>query len=380
MHVITSVGRSDTWEGDAASAFLSKVGQLPSKLQEAEDSFGAAAHELNGWQNELASMQQRAQELEQEAVTARQQVETAQANPALQLAGRTVSSPIQLEEDQREYDAAVHQLSMAETDLNALIEQANRLLAQHTGLAQDAAKAIEAAAQLAPDAPGLFASLLGDLETAIQDQILAFQAAEKWCKAHANALNAVGDMLGTASTILGTLGLICDGSPLAPLGVVLDGTAGVISVGALGAHLAASIGGAKVSKTTLAEDGLGAVSFGMFGAAKGATGVVENYEKAEAVVPWVMKTIAKGGDPATAIGGAGLAGSLVGTYKDPSGLGYFIPHGPEQEKQLAYVQAGTSFLPGVGPVGGVIAGGLLVGFENAWRSGSAKDRAAQGGA
>jgi hypothetical protein len=29
VHIITSVGRGGTWTGDAASAFLSRVGELP---------------------------------------------------------------------------------------------------------------------------------------------------------------------------------------------------------------------------------------------------------------------------------------------------------------------------------------------------------------
>ncbi|MEY9843779.1 uncharacterized protein YukE [Streptacidiphilus sp. BW17] len=350
LHLITSVGRSDTWEGDAANAFLSKVGQLPSKLQEAEDSFGTAAKDLNGWQNELASMQQRAQELEQEAVTACQQVQTAQANPALQLAGRTVSSSIQLEEDQREYDAAVHELSMAEGDLNAIIEQANRLLAQHTGLAQEAAKAIDAAAQLAPDAPGLFDQLLGDLENVIEGRYKLMEDLTGWIRAHANGVNAIGDMLALAGTVYGTLGLAADIMGQPEIGEGLDGVAGVLSAAALAAHGIAWAGGASVTGRTFAEDALGVVSFGV---AKGT--------KAMEASTIFAKYMTEGDSFRKAADLAGIVAPWQDAAQNPSSLGVFWPHSWKQ---------GGEWLLG---------GPLLVGFQNAWHDGSAQDRAAHGG-
>jgi hypothetical protein len=147
-------------------------------------------------------MQQQAQELEAEAVNARAHLQRAEMNPVLALRGHVFANPQDAEQVQQQYDTAVQEINIAQSDLNALIEQANRLLAQHRGLAEEAAKAIDAAAHLAPDSPGLFASLLGDLETLIQGNIKLAEDALNWVKAHANAISAVGDMLAAASTIV----------------------------------------------------------------------------------------------------------------------------------------------------------------------------------
>lgn len=350
LNLITSVGRSDTWRGDAASAFLSRVGQLPAHLQKAEDSFGAAARELNGWQSQLASMQQRAQQLESEARSARGQLRSLQANPSLNLAGKTFEQGAQLQQAQQEYDAAVQAVNAAQSDLDAVIEQADRLLAQHRGLAEEAAKAINAAAQLAPDAPGLFASLLGDVEALVLGNIKMAEDAWKWVQNHANAINAVGDMLSTASTIVGTIGLAFDAVGGEAIGAPLDAISAGLSGAALGTHLLARAAGAPVSDKTLAEDSIGMVTFGIskgLDAGKGAARL--------------GKYLAEGDTLKTATNLVGLVPSWQDATRDPSSVGVFVPR--------SWGQASQELLPG---------GPLLVGFENAWREGSAKDRAAHG--
>jgi hypothetical protein len=371
LRIISGVGRGGTWTGDAASAFLSRVGELPKHLQQAEDSFGAAANELTGWQSQLAAMQQKAQELESEAVNARARLNGAEMNPVLGLRGHVFTNPQDAQEAQQRYDAAVQEINTAQHDLDALIDQANRLLAEHRGLAEEAAKAIDSAAHLAPDSPGLFASLLGDLESVIQGNIKLAEDAMNWVNAHANAINAVGDMLGTASTVIGIVGTALDGTVVgAPLGAALDGVSAGLSVGALGCHLVAKAAGAPVSDRTLAEDGIGIVGFGVGKAAEHAKDLVEVGAKAGTAVPKIIGGLAKGEDFGTAIGGAGLTASVYDIGKDPSGLGYFVPRNSRERTELEVASA----VPG-----GVLDGSLLVGFENAWRAGSAKDRAAHGG-
>ncbi|WP_042412669.1 putative T7SS-secreted protein [Streptacidiphilus anmyonensis] len=348
LHLISSVGQGGTWTGDAANAFLSRVGELPRHLQQAEDSFGAAAHELTGWQSQLASLQQKAQELESEAVDARARLNGAEMNPVLGLRGHVFTNPQDAQEAQQRYDAALQEINTAQADLNALIEQANRLLAQHRGLAEEAAKAIDAASHLAPDSPGLFASLLGDLESVIQGNIKMAEDAWNWVKAHANAINAVGDMLATASTVVGTVGLAFDACGAVEIGGPLDAVSAGLSGAALGTHLLAKAAGAPVSDKTIAEDSLGLASFGV-------SKTVDAAVDAGKVAEYAGRTIEAGGS----------IGSLAPSWQDmansPSSVGVFVPHSWGQAGELA------------------LGGPLLVGFDNAWREGSAKDRAAHGG-
>ena len=71
----------------------------------------------------------------------------------------------------------------------------------------------------------------------------------------------------------------------------------------------------------------------------------------------------KGEPLGQALTASGMANSAVDLAGDPSSLGYFVPKNGRQA-----VEAGA--VPG---------GELLIGFENAWKAGSAKDRAAHAG-
>jgi ElaB/YqjD/DUF883 family membrane-anchored ribosome-binding protein len=363
LQIISGVGRGGTWTGDAASAFLSRVGELPKHLQQAEDSFGAAAHELTGWQSQLASMQQKAQELESEAVNARARLNGAEMNPVLGLRGHVFANPQDAQEAQQRYDAAVQEINTAQNDLAAIVDQANRLLAEHRGLAEEAAKAIDSAAHLAPDSPGLFASLLGDLESVIQGNIKLAEDAMNWVKAHANAISAVGDMLATASTVVAAAAVAVTaftGGGGAEVAAGLDLVSAGLSAGALGAHSIAKAAGAPVTDRTLMEDGIGAVTLGLGGDAK----VLTRGAKLSESTAKVVELMEKGEPLGHALTASGMANSAVDLAGDPSSLGYFVPKNGRQA-----VEAGT--VPG---------GELLVGFENAWKAGSAKDRAAHAGA
>ncbi|MEZ0090593.1 hypothetical protein [Streptacidiphilus sp. EB129] len=348
------------WSGEAAEAFAHRVGELPRHLDTAQQSFGAVAALLEGWQSQLAGMKTQARSLEAQAVAARTGCEQARDNPDLELAGQTFAAGAELRQAEQRYQAAVTTLNAAETDLRGFVDQATRLLTQHRELAETAAGAVERAAQSAPPGPGFFARILDGLEAAVRDQIKLADAVLNWVKDHANAIAAVGDMLGTASTVIGIVGVVLDCTPLAPAGAVLDAVSGGLSVAALGTHLIARAAGAPVSGTTLAEDAMGSVSFGV----SRAVGAAGRAAEAGAAVPRVVSAVARGETLSTALGAAGTAMSVKDAKDDPSGLGYLLPKNGRQGAEEG-VNPATPF-PGV----------LAVGFENAWNAGSAKDRAA----
>jgi uncharacterized protein YukE len=125
------------WEGRAAAAFASRVAQLPQHLDTAQQAFGAAARELDSWQDKLVEMKAQAREYETEAVSARARYERAANNPDLSLLGDRFGSKESLDQAQQRYDAAVAELNAAEGALQAVITQAKRLLAQHQRAVSD---------------------------------------------------------------------------------------------------------------------------------------------------------------------------------------------------------------------------------------------------
>ncbi|MFC1420204.1 hypothetical protein [Streptacidiphilus cavernicola] len=351
----------EAWQGAAAEGFAQRVGQLPQHLDTAQQSFGEAAEELESWQSQLGGMKNQARELEAQAEAARRNVQQAQGSPDLGLAGQTFTTGPELEQAERRYQAATATLNRAEAELDGLVEQAKRLLEQHRGLAESVAAAVERAAHLAPSGPGFFHRIMDGMEDLVRSQIKLAEDVGNWVKAHANAINAVGDMLATASTAVGILGCVLDCTPLAPVGAALDVTSSVLAGGALTAHLVAKAAGAPVSDTTLLEDGIGVATLG-FGKSAEAVGKAA---EAGTKVPGVIRAVAQGDKLSGALNAAGLSLSLKDTADNPTGLGYFVPHNTRQAAEL-----------GVGNVVAPGAGILAVGFENAWKHGSAEDREA----
>ncbi|MHA6762967.1 hypothetical protein [Streptacidiphilus sp. PAMC 29251] len=84
--------------------------------------------------------------------------------------------------------------------------------------------------------------------------------------------------------------------------------------------------------------------------------------------PAVIRALAKGDNFSGALNAVGLSLSMKDASADRTGMGYFAPR---TRGQLAVLAAGN-LVPGVGS----LVGPLAVGFENAWKHGSAEDRAA----
>ncbi|MGH3917193.1 MAG: putative T7SS-secreted protein, partial [Pseudonocardiaceae bacterium] len=248
---LTRIGRADDiWQGAAAQAFQNTVGELPGYLDKAHQSLGEASRALRLWHTDLASMQQRAADLEAGARTALQALEQAQANPDLGLGGQYFSDPGSLQAAQQRLDAAFAAVRQAETELEAVREQARRLLAQHTELADEVAQALDRAREIAPEEPGFFERLgetlgraLDDAVEGIRDSLVALaEASWQLIEDNANLIAAVSDVLADLSTIVGAAGDIYGFFPT-PVTLGLDTAFNVVGLGlqglALGGHLLA---------------------------------------------------------------------------------------------------------------------------------------------
>ena len=278
------------WEGDAANAFAKKVGELPKTMAESVDALKAATTQLSSWSKQLVGYQQTAKRYEAEAGDAKRRLQEAESrkddatsrynqaadNPAFKLAGqmftddqqlneaenRIKTAQNQLESANRQLDVAAQELSSIEDELQQIVRLAKELYEHHQNDADSTAKALRKANQGAPEIStwSKIADGFKKVGKGIKD----------WATKHADTLKKVGDIAGAASAVLGIAALATMWCPplSAGLGIAAAGASGV----ALGAHGLAKLGGADVSWTTIALDGVGVVPF-VGGATKGIKGV-----------------------------------------------------------------------------------------------------------
>src|SRR5690606_15512737 len=159
--------------GKAAEAFRGTVNDLPDLLDRGQRSLRAAGEALHGWQADLEVMQRQAAELESRAEAAKKRAERAERNPDLGLAGQEFPDEQSLRNAQARLDAAVAELNAARNEVAEILEQAKRLHAQHTEIAEEVARALRKAQELAPDEPGLLERIGSELGELLGDSIEA---------------------------------------------------------------------------------------------------------------------------------------------------------------------------------------------------------------
>lgn len=325
---LVSVGRGGSiWEGDAAKGFAGKVGELPGYLADSIDAMRQASSQLGNWKNQLASYQDAARRYEAEAADAKRRRDNAETqwqraierydvageDPAFALVGKRFDNDAELADAQRRINAATAEFNAAETaaenahrdlqaikdELDAIIKQAEELHEHHQDDAEKTAKALRRANQNAPEISAW--EKIGNGFKSIGKKI------KNWATEHADVLKRIGDIASGVSAVLSIAALATMWCP--PLSAGLGVAAGGASAVALGAHGLAKLGGADVSWTTIALDGIGVVPFGGAAAkgAKGAVGGIKAIAKGEGVV----KAGAELADAGKAIVGTHMAGGLL---------------------------------------------------------------------
>lgn len=356
------------WKGRHADAFREQFDDdFRPKVDKAKRSFGKAARALTTWADEMPAWQRKAEALEKQAQDAMDALRAARGKlsglppkPLLDLPPKDEAEAREQEKTEKDRSAAQLAASTAESDLDRIRAQARKLATDYDLEGRIVARRLDKAMNIAPNEPGVLDKIgdtladigkaLGELDDIVAEAVSAAVAeAVEWLKEHAYAIAALGDVLATVSAALGAISLVMLGlsvffPPLALASVTVGTVAGGFSGGALALHgTARAVGGdAVVSNRTLAQDALGALPFGL--AFKGVTAVVAGSRAAEASANF------------------GLVDTVASFIADPTALGYFAPQNDRQKAELA--------MPGGG-------GFLLVGFENAWKAGREKDRAAQ---
>ncbi|MFJ1705537.1 putative T7SS-secreted protein [Kitasatospora sp. NPDC088346] len=325
---LVSVGQAGgSWQGEAASAFAGKVGELPQIMQDSLDAVKSASGQLDGWGRQLSGYQDTAKRYEAAAQEAKQRMEAAEArksdatsrynqaadDPAFSLAGQFFTDDRSLADAQTKINAAKQQLDSAssqletasrelsqiEDELQDIVKQAKELLEHHQDDAEKTAKALRKANQNAPHTSVW--SKIGDGFKKLGNSI------KEWATKHADTLKKIGDIAGAASAVLGIAALATMWCP--PLSAALGAGAAGASVIAAGAHGLAKLGGANVSWTTIALDGVGALPF-VGTAAKGIKGVSMGV-KAIATEGRIAAAVPKLAEAGSAISKAAEGGTLM---------------------------------------------------------------------
>ncbi|MGK4585883.1 putative T7SS-secreted protein [Kitasatospora sp. HPMI-4] len=290
-NTLTSISHGGSaWEGKAADGFARNVGELPKTMDDSLDALRSASTQLSSWSKQLVGYQQTARRYEAEAEDAKRRLKEAEArrstatdqynsaadDPAFKLIGYRFSDDQQLAEAEsrirtaqqnlatanQQLQAASQELSSIEDELHHIVKQAKELHAHHQHDADRTAKALRSANHNAPHI-GTWSKIADGFKK-------VGKSIKDWAHKHAGVLKKIGDIAGAASAVLGIAALATMWCPplSAALGVAAAGASGI----ALGAHGLAKLGGADVSWTTIALDGVGVVPF-LGGAAKGIKGV-----------------------------------------------------------------------------------------------------------
>ena len=210
---------SQDWRGQAADAFRTHVHQEVLPLaRKASDSVGAAATALRTWAVTLAGLQDEARALDRQAAPYRDDL-----NVALRSAGLPVGST-------PPYPATVKpaqqaRLDQANSALSAILAKANDLHTQYLAAVQQADSQLDDAGNMAPNPPGLFASLWHDAETAYDTAVHGLSSF-----VHDKALlEFISGVANIVATVAGLLALF------PPLTLIFGPIALAAAVAALGA-------------------------------------------------------------------------------------------------------------------------------------------------
>ncbi|WP_328873119.1 WXG100 family type VII secretion target [Streptomyces sp. NBC_00287] len=306
-HVLHGTGVGD-WKGKAAEAFREKFDdEFRPRMDEARDSFNAAATALEDWAAYMENKQADAVRLEARAAEIDEQLGKAQDNA--DKLKKADDDKKDTEGHKGKVQDANRAVNAKEEELEELRRKGRRMAGNYREYGKEIAERLKKAMDIAPNEPGMWDKLgdaIADLGKAIADlpgqvgEVLS--AIGDWIKSHA-------DWITVAASVIGVIAIFCP--VLAPLAIGLSAVA-------LFAH-AASYGmsglfpptGANIGNwLTLGGDalgmipGVGAAKAGIMAglkAGRGAGGVVAGTKVGIKTGSAVAKNAMKAADPVAAV-------------------------------------------------------------------------------
>ncbi|MYW00197.1 putative T7SS-secreted protein [Streptomyces sp. SID3343] len=237
--VMTSIGKSGMWEGDAAKGFGDNLGPIPKYLADGRDSISKASTQLHSWQSQLGAFQTKAKDFEAQAAAAKRALLTAKDSPDFQLAGKHFDTDAALHDAEAKLKGAQDALNKAQGSLDSIIDQAKRLRDEHDRIAEEIARIIRDAASGAPNKPGMWDKIKGAVANLGEKMKNLAKNIGQWIKDNADVINRVCDVIGDIGAGLQIVGIALAATGIAaPLGGALLGIGAGFSGVALVGHAA----------------------------------------------------------------------------------------------------------------------------------------------
>ncbi|GLW50951.1 hypothetical protein Stsp02_66120 [Streptomyces sp. NBRC 14336] len=309
-HVLHGTGVGD-WKGKAAEAFREKFDdEFRPRMDEARDSFNAAATALEDWASYMERKQRDAVRLEAEAAAVDEQLDKArEKSEKLKKAEGARDGDAKDDDHEDKVKAAGKSVSAKEEELEELRRQGRGMARAYRQYGKEIAERLQKAMDIAPNEPGLWDKLgdaIADLGKAIAD--LPGKVGEvlsdigEWIKSHA-------DWITVAASVIGVIAIFCP--VLAPLAIGLSAVAFLAHAASYGMSGLFPPTGANIGNwLTLGGDalgmipGVGAAKAGVMAglkAGRGAGGVVAGTKVGIKTGSTVAKNAMKAADPVAAV-------------------------------------------------------------------------------
>ncbi|MBT2906904.1 WXG100 family type VII secretion target [Streptomyces cellulosae] len=306
--VLQGTGVGD-WEGKAAKAFREKFDdEFRPRMDEARDSFGAAATALEDWASYMERKQAAAVRLEARAAAVDEQLGKARKkSDNLKNAGDDDTKDA--DDNEEKLKAAGRAVSVKEEELEELRRRGRRMAKAYREYGKEVAERLRKAMDIAPNEPGMWDKLgdaIKDLGKALADlpgqvgEVLS--AIGDWIKSHA-------DWITVAASVIGVIAIFCP--VLAPLAIGLSAVALLAHAASYGVDGLWPPTGERIGNwLTLGGDalgmipGVGAAKAGVMAglkAGRGAGGVVAGTKVGIKTGSTVAKNAMKAADPVATV-------------------------------------------------------------------------------
>ncbi|RGD61635.1 hypothetical protein DR950_31260 [Kitasatospora xanthocidica] len=292
-HTLADLGSDGSaWQGEAARNFAGKLGELPKYLAQGHDSMAACSRALKAWHTQLTGLLANGRTMEAQAVELRSRlgdmnVQCDAAGKALDASAQSTDAAAQ-SKAKADFEAKLQAQQQLAHQLDEVVANGHKQLADHKNKAEAAAKAIMEASRHHPPDPSFLKKMLDKVEHAWQKSV-------DFLVEHADDLSKISAALAIAA-------LVVPG-----IGPVLGAAAVLTSAAAMAGHWVGKNRGMDISWAKIGLDGLGVIPG--WGAIKGFATAGKSITKVQGVgvVNKVIKAPIRNLKTSVAAEGAGAA-------------------------------------------------------------------------